>query len=63
MESRGSGESEDTIEGYNLPQFSSDVIGLVDHLGIEKFTYAGHSMGGGMGFFCRVAIFNPCMTV
>lgn len=50
MECRGSGESEDTIEGYNLPQFSSDVIGLVDHLGIEKFTYAGHSMGGGMGY-------------
>ncbi|MFT5210237.1 MAG: pimeloyl-ACP methyl ester carboxylesterase [Flavobacterium sp.] len=50
MECRGSGESEDTLGGYDLPQLSDDVVGLVDHLGIEKFTYAGHSMGGGMGY-------------
>jgi len=50
MECRGTGESEDTLEGYTLTQYAEDVIGLVDHLGIDKFTFAGHSMGGGIGF-------------
>lgn len=50
MECRGAGESEDTDSGYTLAQYALDVIGLVDHLGINKFTYAGHSMGGGVGF-------------
>ena len=50
MECRGTGESEDTVEGYTLAQYAEDVIGLVDHLGIDKFTFAGHSMGGGIGF-------------
>ena len=50
MECRGTGESEDTAAGYTLAQFAEDVIGLVDHLDIDKFTFAGHSMGGGIGF-------------
>ncbi len=50
MECRGTGESEDTKEGYNFEQYVRDVIAMVDHLGIDKFTYAGHSMGGGIGF-------------
>jgi pimeloyl-ACP methyl ester carboxylesterase len=50
MECRGTGESEDTVAGYTLAQYAEDVIGLVDHLGIDKFTFAGHSMGGGIGF-------------
>ncbi len=50
MECRGTGESEDTVNGYNLAQYAMDVIGMVDFLGINKFTYAGHSMGGGIGY-------------
>lgn len=50
MECRGTGESEDTEAGYTLDQYAADVIGVVDHLGIDRFTYAGHSMGGGIGF-------------
>lgn len=50
MECRGSGESEDTDDGYNLDQYAEDVIAMIDHLGIDKFTYAGHSLGGGVGF-------------
>ena len=50
MECRGTGESEDTANGYNLAQYAADVIGMADHLGLDKFTYAGHSMGGGIGF-------------
>lgn len=50
MECRGTGESEDTADGYNLEQYANDVIGIVDYLEIDKFSYAGHSMGGGIGF-------------
>ena len=50
MECRGTGESEDTADGYNLSQYAADVIAVVDHLNISKFTYAGHSMGGGVGY-------------
>jgi len=50
MECRGAGESEDTIDGYNLSQYAKDVIGLADHLDIEKFSFAGHSMGGGIAY-------------
>lgn len=50
MECRGAGDSEDTADGYNLEQYAKDVLALVDHLGIQQFTYAGHSMGGGIGY-------------
>ena len=50
MECRGTGESEDTEDGYNLTQYAEDVIGIIDHIGIDKVTFAGHSMGGGIGF-------------
>lgn len=54
MECRGAGESEDTPDGYNLDQYAADVIGLVDHLGIDSFTFGGHSMGGGIGYVLAV---------
>jgi pimeloyl-ACP methyl ester carboxylesterase len=50
MECRGTGESEHTAGGYTLEQYAADVIGVADHLGLERFTYAGHSMGGGIGY-------------
>jgi len=50
MECRGTGESEHTEDGYSLEQYAADVIGVADHLGLERFTYAGHSMGGGIGY-------------
>lgn len=50
MECRGSGESEDTKDGYDLDQYAADVIGMADHLGLDRFTFAGHSMAGGIGF-------------
>ncbi|MEX1236934.1 MAG: alpha/beta fold hydrolase, partial [Pseudomonadales bacterium] len=50
MECRGAGDSEDTEDGYSLAQYAEDVIGLVDHLGIQQFSYGGHSMGGGVGY-------------
>jgi len=50
MECRGTGDSEHTADGYNLDQYAADVIGLLDHLDLPQVTYAGHSMGGGMGY-------------
>ncbi len=50
MECRGTGDSEHTAAGYTLEQYAADVIGVVDHIGVDRFTYAGHSMGGGVGY-------------
>ncbi len=50
MECRGTGESEHTEDGYTLEQYAADVVGLLDHVGLERVTYAGHSMGGGIGY-------------
>jgi pimeloyl-ACP methyl ester carboxylesterase len=50
MECRGTGESEHTVDGYNLAQYAEDVVGMLDHLGINKVSFAGHSMGGGIGY-------------
>jgi len=54
MECRGAGESEDTDDGYSLQQYAADVVGMADHLGLSTFTYAGHSMGGGVGYVLAV---------
>lgn len=50
MECRGTGQSEHTEDGYNLNQYAEDVVGMLDHLGINKVSFAGHSMGGGIGY-------------
>ncbi len=50
MECRGTGESEHTADGYSLEQYAADVIGMLDHLDLDRVTFAGHSMGGGIGY-------------
>jgi pimeloyl-ACP methyl ester carboxylesterase len=50
MECRGTGESEHTADGYNLKQYANDVVGMLDHLKLDSVSYAGHSMGGGIGY-------------
>ncbi len=50
MECRGTGDSEHTADGYNLEQYARDVIGLADALDLNRFSFAGHSMGGGVGY-------------
>jgi pimeloyl-ACP methyl ester carboxylesterase len=49
IECRGAGESDHVAGGYNIPQYADDVVTLLDHLGIAKVTFCGHSMGGGVG--------------
>lgn len=50
MECRGTGQSEHTPDGYTLEQYTADVVGMLDFLGIDRVTFAGHSMGGGIGY-------------
>lgn len=50
MDCRGAGDSSHPDGGYNLEQYALDVVGMADALGIGRFTFVGHSMGGGIGF-------------
>ena len=50
MDARGAGDSAHPAGGYALEQYGADVIGMADALAIDRFTYVGHSMGGGVGF-------------
>jgi pimeloyl-ACP methyl ester carboxylesterase len=50
MDGRGAGDSTRSATGHSIEQYAADVIGMADHLGLDRFTYAGHSMGGVIGF-------------
>lgn len=47
---RGFGWSEVPDEGYEKTQLARDVIALLDELGVEAFTIAGHDWGGYVGY-------------
>lgn len=51
MDARGAGDSAHPDSGYTIEQYAADVIGMADALGIDRFTYVGHSMGGGIGMW------------
>jgi pimeloyl-ACP methyl ester carboxylesterase len=40
------GMSERFLDGYDLENMSSDLMGLIDHLQLEKVHLAGYSFGG-----------------
>jgi pimeloyl-ACP methyl ester carboxylesterase len=50
MDARGVGRSEHTEGGYEIEQAARDVLGVADALGIDRFTYVGHSLGGAVGY-------------
>lgn len=50
MDGRGAGDSDRSAKGHAIKQYAADVIGMADHLGLDRFTYVGHSMGGVIGF-------------
>ena len=50
MDCRGAGDSEHTEDGYSIAQYALDGVGLADALNIDRFSYVGHSMGGGIGY-------------
>jgi len=43
---RGFGKSTTVETQYTVSDMADDLVGLLDHLGIEKTALAGHSMGG-----------------
>jgi len=43
---RGFGESTTISSQYSMNDIASDLVALLDHLGIQKAALAGHSMGG-----------------
>lgn len=56
MDMRGFGDS-DWSKDYSISAFSSDIIGLMDHLGWQQAVLIGHSMGGRNVAFCAAK--NP----
>lgn len=44
---RGFGRSEQPAKGYDYNTFADDLHELIDHLGLEKVSLVGFSMGGG----------------
>jgi len=51
LDLRGRGLSDAPAEGYTMANHAADVIGLLDALGIERATIAGHSFGGLLTFY------------
>ncbi len=54
MDSRGAGDSAHPDGGYTIEQYAADVVGMADALGIRRFTYVGHSMGGVVGMYLGI---------
>lgn len=50
LDQRGCGESEATRDGYEKENLASDVLALLDELGIERVKLVGHDWGGWIGF-------------
>lgn len=56
---RGFGDSDrpEGVEHYNLLLIAGDVLGLLDHLGIERAHVVGHDWGAALGWL--LASFSP----
>jgi lipase len=52
---RGRGDSDKPDSGYGLEAHAGDVVRVLDHLGLEEATIAGHSMGAFVGLKTALA--------
>jgi pimeloyl-ACP methyl ester carboxylesterase len=57
VEQQGHGRTANTDREITYPHLASDVVGLLDHLGIEQATVLGHSMGGAVAL--ELAVSHP----
>jgi pimeloyl-ACP methyl ester carboxylesterase len=48
---RGFGWSDIPASGYSVSRLTEDVLGLLDHLGIERTRVVGHDVGLGVGYW------------
>lgn len=46
IDQRGTGWSSKPDSGYTLENYASDVVAVIDHLGLQNLKLVGHSMGG-----------------
>lgn len=61
LDNRGVGLTDKPDEAYSIGQFAEDVIGLLEHLGVERAHIVGSSMGGMIAQ--NVAIHHPSRVV
>lgn len=54
---RGHGYSEMTEHGYTSREMADDLLALVDHLGLERPLFVGHSFGGSI--VSHLAVLHP----
>lgn len=54
MDARGAGDSAHPAGGYTIAQYAADIVGMADFLGLDTFTYCGHSMGGVIGMYLGI---------
>jgi pimeloyl-ACP methyl ester carboxylesterase len=50
LEARGAGRSQGAPGPFTIDQQADDVLELTSQLGLDTFTFCGHSMGGGVGW-------------
>ena len=48
-DNRGHGQTDKPVTGYMLRDFATDIVNLIEVLGLDKPAFVGHSWGGNIG--------------